>query len=778
MDDNISNNQKKSFLKTYPHLQIFIMFINSIFCGISQVMFVNNPLSGLIITIGLFIGHWQLAFFALLGTIFSTLTAYYLSFDGDLIRAGLYGYNGCLTSMGIAFFTHSNSLLHIIPFAIVLSIFSSILNQSLRRIFINHFGILPFTFSFQISTWFWLLGAIQYRYYHLNSDLFNPSLSKISFQQTQNLTYLTYSFETNLHGFFVSISQVYFIENILTSILILVAVFLSSRILGFFALFGGIIGQLIAAYLLGLPSNDIYHGLWGFNTVLTCQALGGMFLISDGFKFWLIIIFSSLFTVLIQGGLSSFGIPVLTFPFTLVCWIFCLIPPVDNIISIKLSNCQIPEEHFYRFYLSKYIFRKYPYLNQLSLLQSTINEDLTSDELNFLEKKFQNILFLTLTFRNDFGEVKVFWKKIRKNQFLYDSNLRTSLHISASQGYWNLTKWFLKNLPKQTLNQLDRFDSTPIYEAFINGHEDLVKYLRYHGGEFSSKKNEELAFYFNGFIYDNNIELIEYLIDIGINANERDFLGRYSLHIAVQMNHYHLVKYLTEHTNVSIDIKDHFNKTPYDYSSELIDKEIYNYLTEYRNLKPNRKNIIRYFTEINHDIENSLLFELEEYLLPHLFSLFNEENFDKIILFINKSSNKNLIEFHDYDFRSITHLAIINKNLQLIQYLSEYLSQSDFIQLLNRIDRWNLTSFDYMTIYNYNEINEFLNSYLLLSDSIDDHNQNNEIFDHSFTKWKHIYLIFKLTIEGNVQRIQHLIYRHYFYINYDHRTPLHFAVLH
>ena len=41
--------------------RLSIIYIDSVFRGISQVMFANNPLTGIIITIGLFIGNWQLA---------------------------------------------------------------------------------------------------------------------------------------------------------------------------------------------------------------------------------------------------------------------------------------------------------------------------------------------------------------------------------------------------------------------------------------------------------------------------------------------------------------------------------------------------------------------------------------------------------------------------------------------------------------------------------------------------------------------------------------------
>jgi len=228
-------------------------------------MFANNPLSGLIITIGLFIGNWELTIYALFGTTISTLTTHLFSFNYNSIRSGLYGYNGCLTAMAIVYFTFSKSFQKI-PFVIIMSIFSTIFYQAICKIFVNRLGIPPFTFSFQVSSWILLLGALKYHFLFINGNILRPTLltTVIDKPQLSNVSFPYYSIEDNFIGFFASIAQVFFIENPYTGVIILVGLAICSRILAFFAVFGAVTGQLTAAYLLRLPAKAIYLGLWGF----------------------------------------------------------------------------------------------------------------------------------------------------------------------------------------------------------------------------------------------------------------------------------------------------------------------------------------------------------------------------------------------------------------------------------------------------------------------------------------------------------------------------------
>ena len=79
-------------------------FINSILRGIGQVIFINNPISGLLILLALFIQSPWVGWMGLLGVLISTTTALLLGLDRDTIRNGIFGYNGLLVGAALGTF--------------------------------------------------------------------------------------------------------------------------------------------------------------------------------------------------------------------------------------------------------------------------------------------------------------------------------------------------------------------------------------------------------------------------------------------------------------------------------------------------------------------------------------------------------------------------------------------------------------------------------------------------------------------------------------------------
>ncbi len=82
--------------------------------------------------------------------------------------------------------------------------------------------------------------------------------------------------------------------------------------------------------------------------------------------------------------------------------------------------------------------------------------------------------------------MKILFKKV-KNIYLIDMSDRTPLHTSASEGYLDTCKWLIN---KEILNKklIDNFGSTPLFDGFISGHQNIVTYL-----------------YLNSFIYESNL---------------------------------------------------------------------------------------------------------------------------------------------------------------------------------------------------------------------------------------------------------------------------------
>ena len=85
--------------------------VDTLLRGVGQVMFQNNPLTGLLFLVGIFVNSAKLGGAGLLGLAASTLAAYLLGADRSLIRAGLFGFNGILVGIAPAFFFEFDFLL-------------------------------------------------------------------------------------------------------------------------------------------------------------------------------------------------------------------------------------------------------------------------------------------------------------------------------------------------------------------------------------------------------------------------------------------------------------------------------------------------------------------------------------------------------------------------------------------------------------------------------------------------------------------------------------------
>ena len=81
-----------------------LAFVDSCLRGVGQVVFMNNPLTGLAILIAMFVHKPWLGFAGALGLVVSTLAAIAIGMDRGAIRAGLFGFNGVLVGAGLSLF--------------------------------------------------------------------------------------------------------------------------------------------------------------------------------------------------------------------------------------------------------------------------------------------------------------------------------------------------------------------------------------------------------------------------------------------------------------------------------------------------------------------------------------------------------------------------------------------------------------------------------------------------------------------------------------------------
>jgi len=132
---------------------------------------------------------------------------------------------------------------------------------------------------------------------------------------------------TNMtNALFRGIGEVMFQDKLATGVIFLFAIFVNSRISALFALLGSVLGGW-TAWTIGASGIAIFHGLYGFNSVLTGIALGGLFYVLT-WRSAIYALVAAIITALVFAAIAVFlapiGMPALTAPFVLVTWIFLL----------------------------------------------------------------------------------------------------------------------------------------------------------------------------------------------------------------------------------------------------------------------------------------------------------------------------------------------------------------------------------------------------------------------------------------------------------------------
>ncbi|XP_041666941.1 urea transporter 1-like isoform X4 [Cheilinus undulatus] len=324
--------------------QVFlIQLLDWIFRGVAQVMFVNNPLSGLLITIGLFLQNPWWALNGLLGTLISTGSALLLGQNREAISAGLYGYNGTLVGMLMAVFSAKGSwywwlLLPNMFMSMLCPVVSSALSSVASKwdlpIFTLPFNILVCQHIAATGANHPFFPEVDFQSNHLQ-QLPNDSI------QSLNISQLLLSVP-------VGVGQVYGCGSPWTGGLILLALLLSSPTICFHAMLGSVAGTL-SALALAAPNEEIYSGLWGYNSALSCIAIGGVFYALT-WQTHLLAVICGIFCAHMMAALSKLmsmlALPACTWPFCLSTLIFLLISSeIPAICRLPLSVVSYPEEN-------------------------------------------------------------------------------------------------------------------------------------------------------------------------------------------------------------------------------------------------------------------------------------------------------------------------------------------------------------------------------------------------------------------------------------------------
>lgn len=300
-----------------------LRFVDHNLRGIGQVMFQDNPLSGLLFFVAIGWGSFvagmpQVAIGGLVALVAGTLTAQWLRVDAAGLAAGLYGYNAYLVGLALGTFLAVSPLWWIyVALGGAVSVVAALGTANVFKTW----GVAALTAPFVLTAWLLLLAT--YAFSAIEGSGLPMSAPIVALDPVAANPLALGDF---VQGVLKSISQVFLKASVVSALLLLAGLAVNSLASAVFAVVGAIVA-VVAGHALGAESDLVTGGLMGFSPVLTAIAVGAIFH-APGPRVVVYALVATVFTVIVQGAMNAalapFGIPTLTAPFVLVSWLFLL----------------------------------------------------------------------------------------------------------------------------------------------------------------------------------------------------------------------------------------------------------------------------------------------------------------------------------------------------------------------------------------------------------------------------------------------------------------------
>lgn len=275
-----------------------LLSLRALLSGFAQIFLQQHPGCGLLVLIAILIGAPELLAGALLGGLTSMLVAQRRGYPPADIAIGLYGYNGILLGLLLSLKLPWTALLPVLIMASA-ALSSLLLAPWMRRM--RKHGWLPaFTFPFVLLGWL-LLALVTQLQLPLDTPAGTAAAPQLNVLQL-------------LLGVLRGLGQVIFLDSPLAGLCLLIGLRLADGRTALWAVLGSSCGSALAL-IYGWPSDGALAGLYGYNATLAAIAL------AQTHRSPLLPALGILLALLLQPGFSAIGLPALTMPFILACWL-------------------------------------------------------------------------------------------------------------------------------------------------------------------------------------------------------------------------------------------------------------------------------------------------------------------------------------------------------------------------------------------------------------------------------------------------------------------------
>ena len=315
--------------------------------SLGQVIFLNNPFTGLLLLLALWLQSAALAGFTLVGIVAANGTALVMRWERGPLRDGIYGFNGALVGSAVAVFAQAAEgawLPPRLPLTLMGAVLSSLLVRHLGGWLKTRPGLPVLTLPFCLVTWGWMAAAAAFA-----SPLLSPAAAPLPAVPGGSAAALLLALP---RGF----AQVFLCDGLWSGVLIVAAVAAASPIAAVLGLAGAACGGLVGL-LTGAGTEPVAMGLWSYNAVLTVIAVGGTFHAPTPRSLVPAVAAGGVAAAVtpLLAGLLPAGVPVLTFPFVLVTLLSLVLLRhwLPSMVPVALHAVVTPEEHLRRYRVTR-----------------------------------------------------------------------------------------------------------------------------------------------------------------------------------------------------------------------------------------------------------------------------------------------------------------------------------------------------------------------------------------------------------------------------------------
>lgn len=319
----------------------------------SQIFFSDNILFGLVLLLvtmmDLVAGLSGLA-----AVVISQILAVTMGYDRSRLGKGIYGFNSLLVGLGVGIQLEPGLLMvAVVATGAVLTFFITVSLQGV----IGKYALPYLSIPFLLAIWILLvamkemtgLGLSERGIYTFN-DIYHLGGKQLIalYEWGQQIR-----FPGSFRIYLTSLGAIFFQFNILSGLIIMIGLFLVSRISFFLSLLGFYSAYAFYA-LAGADISDLSYTYIGFNFILTSIAIGGFFIIPTWRSYlWVIILMPlvAIVTITFSRLFEVFLLPIYSLPFNITVLLFLYSLKMRSFPREKLSEVLVqynsPEKNLY-----------------------------------------------------------------------------------------------------------------------------------------------------------------------------------------------------------------------------------------------------------------------------------------------------------------------------------------------------------------------------------------------------------------------------------------------